>query len=120
MPATPTALKLDIIMPSLEDAELVALRDLCEAKIEVFPTFCAWILDLVVEEIDRRGDPSCEPRMHEIPEKWTSDQFAEVLLASYTFARWPLPPGIAKLIDNIDRHIVAEASAIISHFPSIR
>ncbi|MDV6033984.1 MAG: hypothetical protein F9B45_28610 [Phycisphaera sp. RhM] len=106
--------KLDIHLPRLSQSEIQSLVVILSDKEETFPQYCRWVLDLLVVEIERRETPGSEPQMIEPP--WFGPrEMADMLLASYCFVRYPMTESQHRFLDDVDRHMVANASSLLGH-----
>lgn len=117
----PTFLELNIKpLVGMTDAELHALVEVCLAKQDSFPMWCAWLYQILTDEQQRRQTPGSEPAMIRVP-AFTGNDFADVLMGAYCFSRYPMPDGIANFVDDVTEHIMAAAAGAFQHFlPEVR
>ncbi|MDV6034058.1 MAG: hypothetical protein F9B45_28985 [Phycisphaera sp. RhM] len=104
--------KLDINLPRLAQSEIESLVVILSEKENTFPQYCRWILDQLVVEIERRETPGSEPAMIE-PPMFGPLEMADMLIGSYCFVRFPMTDNQHKFLDDVDRHLVANASSLL-------
>jgi hypothetical protein len=110
----PRVLKLNITLPALSIPEIASLIEVCKAKNERFPVFCRWIAGMLVDELRRREQKDGEPEMVTVP-TFTGREFADVILGSYVFSRYPFTDKQHRFLDDIGEHITGAAAGVIEH-----
>lgn len=105
---------MNIVLPRLSGPELKWLVGWAKVKRESFPTFSRWIVQILMNELDRRTCKE-EAGMIELP-NWTHGQLADCLLGSYVLCRLPLSQSQAAVADEIHRHIVSNSVAYLEFF----
>ena len=110
--------QISVSIAKLNAAELRVIQKWAVQRFEKFPTFGPWIAELIGDEQNRRQDPSIELAMVQLP-KWTGTQLADCLVGSFVLCRLPLTPAIARWVDEIHKHIVADCSAALEQFGQV-
>ena len=117
---TPTAPKIPMTaITSLSVDELCFLAQWSGERTGKFPAFSQWLFAVVQNEaLRRQSDGQLEPGDIE-PPQFDAALLSDAVCACYVLSRQALTDGLVVFVDELDRHVVTAASAMLGEMASL-